>query len=46
MPASQVLCERLNARPRFSVAAALGLVGAAVLFQLGQDSHEFIYFQF
>jgi alginate O-acetyltransferase complex protein AlgI len=46
MPASQVLCARLNERPRLGVAAALGLVGAAVLSQLGQDSHEFIYFQF
>jgi alginate O-acetyltransferase complex protein AlgI len=46
MPASHVLCERLNERPRFVVAAVLGLVGTAVLFQLNQENHEFIYFQF
>jgi alginate O-acetyltransferase complex protein AlgI len=46
MPASQVLCERLNERPRFIVAAALGVVGTVILFMLGQETHDFIYFQF
>ena len=46
MPASHVLCERLNDRPRFIVAAALGVVGTAILFQLGKEAHDFIYFQF
>jgi alginate O-acetyltransferase complex protein AlgI len=46
MPAGDVLCERLTVRPRFIVAIALGLVGAAILFQLNQESHDFIYFRF
>jgi hypothetical protein len=46
MPASHVLCERLNERPRFIVAAALGVVGTVILFMLGQETHDFIYFQF
>jgi alginate O-acetyltransferase complex protein AlgI len=46
MPASDVLCKRLNERPRFIAAAALGVVGTAILFQLGQETHDFIYFQF
>ena len=46
MPAGDALCERLIARPRFIVAVVLGLIGAAILLLLNQESHDFIYFQF
>jgi hypothetical protein len=47
LPSSRQLADRLNERPRALVAAILGLAGAAILVQLGDEqSYEFIYFQF
>jgi hypothetical protein len=47
LPSSRQLADRLNERPSALVAAILGLAGAAILVQLGDEqSYEFIYFQF
>jgi alginate O-acetyltransferase complex protein AlgI len=47
LPSSRQLADRLNERPRLVVAMMLGLVGIAILVQLGSEqTYEFIYFQF
>ena len=47
LPASQDIVARLMERPRAAIAAALGLVGVAMLVELGdRDTYEFVYFQF
>ncbi len=47
LPPSQELCRRLNASPWPIVPAVLGLIGVAILIQLGaNESYDFIYFQF
>src|SRR2546423_3915962 len=43
LPATQDIAAWLNARPRTTVAAALGLVAVALLVELGdQDAYEFV----
>jgi alginate O-acetyltransferase complex protein AlgI len=47
LPASQDIIARLTERPRAVIAAALGLIAAAMLVELGdRDTYEFVYFQF
>lgn len=47
LPATQDLCRTINWRPSVWVPAAMGLIGVALLVQLGGDqSYEFIYFRF
>ena len=47
LPSTTELCRRLTARPRRSVAAALGVLSASVLLLLGgNQAYDFIYFQF
>jgi hypothetical protein len=47
LPSTQALCERINARPLAWVPTAFGLIGVAILVQLGGDeSYDFIYFRF
>lgn len=47
LPATQDLCKRITVRPMAWVPAALGLIGVAILVQLGGDeTYDFIYFRF
>jgi alginate O-acetyltransferase complex protein AlgI len=47
LPATRDLSRIINWRPRVWVSALLGLIGVALLVQLGGDqSYEFIYFRF
>jgi hypothetical protein len=47
LPPGDDLRRRLIEQPRTLVAAALGLIGTATLFEIGpEDVREFIYFQF
>ena len=47
LPASQDIVARLMERPRAAIAAALALIGVAMLVELGdRDTYEFVYFQF
>jgi alginate O-acetyltransferase complex protein AlgI len=47
LPSSQSLCTRLTQRPLPLMPAVLGLIGLAILVQLGSnESYDFIYFQF
>jgi hypothetical protein len=47
LPASQDIVARLMERPRAAIATALGLIGVAMLVELGdRDTYEFVYFQF
>ena len=47
LPATQDLCARMTLRPVAWVPAVLGLIGVALLIQIGgNESYEFIYFRF
>jgi alginate O-acetyltransferase complex protein AlgI len=47
LPSTQEIAARINARPLAWVPATLGLVGLAILVQLGgNQSYDFIYFHF
>jgi alginate O-acetyltransferase complex protein AlgI len=47
LPATQDLCGRMTLRPVAWVPAVLGLIGVALLVQIGSnESYEFIYFRF
>ena len=47
LPSTQELCKRINTRPLAWVPAAFGLLGLAILVQLGgNQSYDFIYFRF
>ena len=47
LPPTQDISNRINARPLVWVPAAFGLIGLAILVQLGgNQSYDFIYFRF
>ena len=47
LPATQDLCARMTLRPVAWVPAVLGLIGVALLIQIGgNEFYEFIYFRF
>ncbi|MGH6768103.1 MAG: MBOAT family O-acyltransferase [Xanthobacteraceae bacterium] len=47
LPASYRIAQWLTKRPSYVVALVLGVAGAAILFELGQEkAYEFIYFRF
>lgn len=47
LPASRIICEKLTERPLAIVPVLCGIIGVAIMVQLGGDqSYEFIYFRF